>query len=108
MFNEIIVQLRSNLSLGNFVQFESSSGLMLWNDFQPVSFESCKDIFELLKSTSSLQDIIPPRFLKRIFNTVGHDLVSLLDLSLTIGVVAGELCGAMEHSVEMVSIIFNK
>lgn len=84
-FNEKTVQLRSNLTFGNSVQPERSSGPMLWNDFQPVSFESCKGIVERLRSTSSSQDIIPSRFLKQIFSTVGHDLLTVFNTSLITG-----------------------
>ncbi len=86
-FNEKTFQLRSNLPLGNFVQPERSSGPMLWNDFQPVSFESRKGIVERLRSTSSSQDIIPSRFLKQIFNIVGHDLLTIFNTSLITGVI---------------------
>ncbi len=46
-----------------------------------------KALLNVLRSTSSSQDIIHSRFLKQIFNAVGHDLLTIFNTSLITWVV---------------------
>ncbi len=56
-----------------------------WSEFELVMIQTCREITLKLKSTFSSFDIIPSRFVKQIFDTIGSDLVIIINNCLKTG-----------------------
>ncbi len=62
-----------------------------WDVFEPVSLQSLSNTIAKLKPSFSSYDVIHPRFLKQIVDSVGPGLVSFLNKCLSTGVVPAYL-----------------
>ncbi|KAI2647978.1 Solute carrier family 25 member 35 [Labeo rohita] len=62
-----------------------------WNVLEPVSLQSLKDTIAKLKPSSFSYDVIHPRFLKQIVDSVGPGLVSFFNKCLSTGVKKSEV-----------------
>lgn len=56
-----------------------------WRHFELISLQTCREITLKLKSTFSPQDILPSRFIKQVFDTVGSDVLYIINNSLLTG-----------------------
>lgn len=59
----------------------------VFNQFEPVSLSFIKDIIDQMKSSACFTDVVPPRFLKLVFETIGPKILGIINSSLTTGVV---------------------
>ncbi len=56
-----------------------------WSEFELVTVQTCREITLKLKSTFSPFYVIPSRFVKQIFDTIGSDLVIIINNCLKTG-----------------------
>ncbi len=63
----------------------------IWSDLDPVSLQSLKETMDHLKPSFCSHDVLPPRILKQIFDSVGPSLVSFLNKSLVSGTIPDSL-----------------
>lgn len=59
----------------------------IWSEFESVNLNTLIRTMSSLKSTMCPQDVIPPRFLRQIIDTVGPDLLSVINKCLQTGTV---------------------
>lgn len=59
----------------------------LFVHFETVSFTDLTKIVEQLKTSSCSTDSIPTRLFKDVWDTIGHDVLDIVNSSLTFGVV---------------------
>ncbi len=93
-FVEKVDRLRSQVlqSVSDIIERPWSSAK--WSNFQPVTISACKDIIEHLRPTVCPFDVMPARFLKQVVHIVGSDVLNLVNLSLSTGMVpdSPEMC----------------
>ncbi len=58
---------------------------------QPVTISACKYIIEHLRPTVCPYDVMPARFLKQVLHIVGSDVLNVVNLSLSTGIVPDSL-----------------
>lgn len=80
-----IVDIRSHIILPTFDPYIHSPTFASFDYFQPVSFSLLNEIVNNLKPSKCSLDIIPPRLLKDVFDTVGMCLHSIVNSSLQSG-----------------------
>ncbi len=68
--------LRSQLQPLANVSPELCCSSAIWSDFDLVSIQSLKETIDHLKPSFCSHDVLPPRILKQMFNSVGLSLVS--------------------------------
>lgn len=61
--------------------------LAVFNQFEPVSLSLLKDVINQMKPSTCPTDVVPPRLLKGIFDTIGPVVQEIINRSLTLGVV---------------------
>ncbi len=90
-FVEKVDRLRSQVlqSVSDIIERPWSSAK--WSNFQPVTISACKDIIEHLRPTVCPYDVMPARFLKQVVHIVGSDVLNLVNLSLSTGIVPDSL-----------------
>ncbi len=90
-FVEKVDRLRSQVlqSVSDIIERPWSSAK--WSNVQPVTISACKDIIEHLKPTVCPYDVMPARFLKQVVHIVGSDVLNLVNLSLSTGIVPDSL-----------------
>ncbi len=60
---------------------------MIFNQFSPLSLQSLSKIIGQLEPTNCCHDIIPSKIIKQTFEIIGPSLLTLINKSLTLGVV---------------------
>uniref|UniRef100_A0A3Q2VZM5 Reverse transcriptase domain-containing protein n=1 Tax=Haplochromis burtoni TaxID=8153 RepID=A0A3Q2VZM5_HAPBU len=68
-------------------QAPASECSTVFQQFEPVSFLTLKEIINNLRSSNSLHDIIPSRIIKDALNTIGSCILFLMNFSLSPGYV---------------------
>lgn len=88
-FGDKIVTLRANIDIPHtYAEIKPPCGLKNTLDtFSPISLNELKEIVHSLHSSSSPDDILPARFLKSVFESIGTHLLSIVNLSLKSGCV---------------------
>lgn len=61
-----------------------------WSVFEPVNLNTLIEIMSTLKPTTCPQDVIPVHFLVQIIETVGPDLLSIINKCIYTGTVPGD------------------
>lgn len=61
--------------------------LLFFYQFEPVSLTALAEIVEHLKPTDSLQDIIPTRIFKQVFNVISPRMLAIINCCLSTGYV---------------------
>lgn len=82
-FGEKVSNLRAQIQDTDYEIQTSMISVTTWTTFNLVSLQSVKDIIVKLKPSFSPCDIIHPRYLRQIIDTVGPELVSLLNKCLS-------------------------
>lgn len=58
-----------------------------FHQFEPISLSQLEEVVSHLKPSGSPHDAIPPRLLKEVFSTIGPIVLSIINGSLTFGIV---------------------
>ncbi len=90
-FCDKITTLRSQLQPLANVSPELCCSSAIWSDFDPVSLQSLKETIDHLKPSFCSHDVLPPRILKQIFDSVGPSLVSFMNECLVSGTIPDSL-----------------
>ncbi len=90
-FSDKITTLRSQLQPLANVSPEFCCSSAIWSDLDQVSLQSLKETMDHLKPSFCSHDVLPPRILKQIFDSVGPSLVSFLNKSLVSGTIPDSL-----------------
>ncbi len=90
-FSDKITNLRLSVCPTLTVSPTLSSASAFWDAFVPINFQSLKDVIDKLKPSFCSNDIIHPRFLKLIIDSIGPGLVSLINKCLQTGSVPANL-----------------
>uniref|UniRef100_A0A8C1LVL1 Reverse transcriptase domain-containing protein n=1 Tax=Cyprinus carpio TaxID=7962 RepID=A0A8C1LVL1_CYPCA len=86
-FCEKITSLRSQLQPSADVSPELGCSSATWSVFDPVSHLSLRETVDHLKPSFCSLDVLSPRILKQIFESVGTCLVSFLNKCLSTGTI---------------------
>ena len=90
-FCEKITSLRSQLQPSAIVSPELGCSSAIWSVFDPVSLLSLREIVDHLKPSFCSLDVLSPRILKQIFDSVGTSLVSFVNKCLSTGTIPDSL-----------------
>lgn len=69
----------------------------VFDQFEPFSLSILDQLVASMKPTGSPIDIIPPRFLKEVFPTLGSCILTIINSSLTLGIVPKNFKDAVVH-----------
>ncbi len=90
-FCDKITTLRSQLQPLANVSPAFCCSSAIWSAFDPVSLQSLKEIIDNLKPSFCSHNVLFPRILKQIFDSVGPSLVSFLNKCLVSGTIPDSL-----------------
>lgn len=71
-FGQKIIDQRSQIPSGAIDPSDSRACIAEWSEFQPVTVSILKDIVQKLKPTFYVNNMIPSRLLKQVFDSVHH------------------------------------
>lgn len=86
-FTDKISEITAALSLSSYKLVDVPYSDSIWSEFESVNLNTLIRIMSSLKSTMCPQDVFPPRFLRQIIDTVGSDLLSVINKCLQTGTV---------------------
>ncbi len=67
----------------------------VFNQFEPVSLVSLREIIVKMRSSSGGMDIVPPCLLKYYFETIGPKILAIINSSLS----SGDVPKSFKHAV---------
>ncbi len=94
-FCDKVTNLRAQIQVTDYVELPPTNPTPPWTTFNLVSLQTVKEVITKLKPSFCPLDIIHPRFLRQIIETVGPGLVSLLNKCLKSGSTPDDLKMAM-------------
>ena len=81
-----VEKARFNISISVIMPFAFHPGIPTFEKFEPLSFAQLSDIVSHMKCSTSAIDILPSCFFD-VFDTIGPDLLSIINESLATGAV---------------------
>lgn len=94
-FTSKIETIRLNLASSVSVSSEVHPTTLSWNEFNTVSETDIKDIIMKSPSASGLHDPMPTWLIKKALNSLLHSITSIVNMSLTEGVVPSSMKSAV-------------